>query len=130
MQTAGAMPAVSLSVRFPGREPINLARGVTDLTTSTPVSVDDHFRIGSITKPMTAAVVLQLVEEGLIELDEPVQTYVPTWLAGHPFESEITIRQLMNHTNGLVEYASSPAFFIESGTRLDREFEPEETVCT
>lgn len=46
---------------------------------------------------MTAAVVLQLVEEGLIELDEPVQTYVPTWLAGHPFESVITIRQLMNH---------------------------------
>lgn len=122
----GGIPAVSLSVRLPGRDPINLASGVTDLTTDTPVTTEDHFRIGSVTKPMTAALVLQLVEEGLIELDEPVQTYLPTWLAGHPFENEITIRQLMNHTNGLVEYALSPAFYIESGTRLDRAFEPEE----
>jgi len=128
-QERGGIPAVSLSVRLPGREPINLANGVVDLTTDVPVTVDDHFRIGSITKPMTAALVLQLVDEGLIELDEPVQTYLPTWLAGHEFESEITIRQLMNHTNGLVEFALSPAFFIDSGDRLDREFEPEEITA-
>jgi len=125
-QERGGIPAVSLSVRLPDREPINLANGVTDLVTENPVTIDDHFRIGSITKPMTAALVLQLVDEGLIELDEPVQTYLPNWLAGHQFESEITIRQLMNHTNGLVEYALDPAFFIDSAGRLDQEFEPEE----
>ena len=54
---------------------------------------------------------------------------MPAWLAGHPFESEITIRQLMNHTNGLVEYALSPAFFIEAGDRLDQAFEPEEITA-
>lgn len=125
-QSRGGMPAVSLSIRLPGREPINIANGVTDLSTNTPVTVDDYFRIGSITKPMTAALVLQLVDEGLIELDEPVQTYLPTWLAGHPFEADITIRQLMNHTNGLVEFALAPSFFIDAGARLDQPFAPEE----
>ena len=128
-QSRGGMPAVSLSVRLPGRDPINIANGVTDLSTNTPVTTDDFFRIGSITKPMTAALVLQLVDEGLIELDEPVQTYIPTWLAGHPFESEITIRQLMNHTNGLVEYALDPNFFIDAGARLDQPFAPEEITA-
>ncbi len=128
-QERGAMPAVSLSVRLPGRDPINLANGVVDLTTDTPVDVDDYFRIGSITKPMTAAIVLQLVDEGLIELDEPVQTYLPGWLSGFEYESEITIRQLLNHTNGLVEYALAPGFYVEAGARLDQPFEPEEITA-
>lgn len=127
-QTRGGMPAVSMSIRLPGEDPINIANGVSDLTTETPVTEANFFRIGSITKPMTAALVLQLVDEGLIELDEPVQTYIPGWLDGYQYASEITIRQLLNHTNGLIEYALDPGFYVETSARLDQEFAPEEIV--
>ena len=128
-QEENGAPAVSLSVRLPGVEPINIARGVTDLVTQEPVTTDDYFRIGSVTKPMTAAVVLQLVDEGLLELDVPVRTYLPEWLDGYPYADEITIRQLMDHTNGLKEYALDPVFYAVSGERLDTPIEPEETLA-
>ncbi len=127
-QEQNGAPAVSLSVRLPGAEPINIASGVTDLVTQEPVSTDDYFRIGSITKPMTAAVVLQLVDEGLVELDVPVRTYLPDWLEGYQYADEITIRQLMDHTNGLKEYALDPVFYALSGGRLETPIEPEEII--
>ena len=96
---------VTLDTDLPGQDPINIATGVTDLITEDPVTTDDYFRIGSITKPMTSAIVLQLVDEGLIELDEPMRSYLPGWLEGYEYADEITVRQALNHTNGLVEYA-------------------------
>jgi CubicO group peptidase (beta-lactamase class C family) len=56
------------------------------------------YEIGSITKPLTAAALLLLVEEGRVELDAPVERYVP----GVPVKWRgITIRQLLNHTSGI-----------------------------
>ena len=125
-QAAGELPAVSLSVRMPDGEAINIALGVSDLQTEVPVTTEDYFRIGSITKPMTAAVVLQLVDEGLIELDATVESYLPGWLEGYEYADEITIRQLLNHTNGLVEYALSPSFYALAGQRSDVAITPGE----
>lgn len=127
-QTANGAPAVTLSVRLPGMKPINIAEGVVDITTDEPVSTEDYFRVGSITKPMTAAVVLQLVDEGLVELDVPVRTYLPGWLDGYLYADKITIRQLMDHTNGLKEYALDPDFYRFAGQRLETAIEPEETL--
>lgn len=127
-QAENGAPAVSLSVRLPGEEPINIASGVTDLVTEEPVTIEDYFRIGSITKPMTAAVVLQLVDEGLVELDVPVRTYLPSWLEGYQYADDITIRQLMDHTNGLKEYALDPVFYAVAGQRLDTAMAPEEII--
>lgn len=61
-------------------------------------------RIASITKPMTAIAIMQLFEQGLIDLDAPVQTY----LADLPKTSEldVTTRQLLGHTAGIPHYAS------------------------
>ncbi len=124
-ETNGA-PAVSLSVQLSTDESISVATGVTDLVDQTPVTTRDYFRIASITKPMTAALVLQLIDEGLIGLDEPVRTYIPDWLDGYQYADDITIRQLMDHTNGLVEYALDPLFFQMAGQRIDQAMEPEE----
>lgn len=127
-QSENGAPAVSMSVRLPGEAPINIASGVTDLITEEPVTTEDYFRIASITKPMTAAVVLQLVDEGLVELDAPVRTYLPDWLEGYQYADEITIRQLMDHTNGLKEYALDPVFYALAGQRLETPIEPEEVI--
>ncbi|MFB9661261.1 serine hydrolase domain-containing protein [Glycomyces mayteni] len=62
---------------------------------------DDLFRIASLTKSMVAVVVFQLEAEGELDLDDPVEEYLPGVL---PYEEEITIRQLLGHTSGLGEY--------------------------
>jgi len=121
-------PGVSAALIIPGYAPVAVASGVSDLTTNEPVTTDDYFRIASITKTMTATLILQLAEEGLIELDEPVTTYLGDWLGDHPSEDQITVRQLMDHTNGLIEYAFDPGFYFEAALRQDQPFEPEEIL--
>jgi CubicO group peptidase (beta-lactamase class C family) len=60
------------------------------------------FFIGSVTKSITALAVMQLVEAGRVELEAPVQRYLPWFRVADPVASErITIRQLLNHTSGL-----------------------------
>ena len=125
-QATNGAPAVSLAVQLPNDEVVTVATGVTDLVDETPVDTDDYFRIASITKPMTGALTLLLIDEGLIGLDDPVRDYIPEWLEGYPYADDITIRQLMDHTNGLVEYALDPGFFQFAGQRIDQAMAPEE----
>lgn len=81
--------------------------GVGDVASGEEVPVDGYVRIGSNTKTFTAVVVLQLVGEGLIELDEPVETYLPGLVRGAGIDgSQITVRQLLQHTSGLPNYTS------------------------
>ncbi|WP_036968956.1 serine hydrolase domain-containing protein [Promicromonospora kroppenstedtii] len=61
----------------------------------------EHFRIGSITKTFVATVILQLVDEDRIDLDAPVDTYLPATV---PDGATITVRQILNHTSGLYDY--------------------------
>jgi D-alanyl-D-alanine carboxypeptidase len=67
-----------------------------------PIDPDGFFRIGSITKPIVAAVVLQLADEGRIDLDEPLQRRMPDLLP--PSYPAITTRQLLGHTSGIPNY--------------------------
>ncbi|WP_433475924.1 serine hydrolase domain-containing protein [Spirillospora sp. CA-142024] len=76
--------------------------GVADIRTGAPVDPRSRFRIGSLTKPFTATVVLQLVGEGRIRLDAPVERYLPGVVRGADNDGrEITVRQLLQHTSGL-----------------------------
>ncbi|MFJ9770396.1 serine hydrolase domain-containing protein [Kitasatospora sp. NPDC101157] len=72
--------------------------GVADLVTGAPVRVDGRFRAGSITKVFTSTTVLQLVGEGRIGLDDPIERYLPGTV---PNGGHITVRQLLNHSSGL-----------------------------
>lgn len=69
-----------------------------------PVTPQTEFFIASVSKSFTALAVMQLVEAGSIDLDEPVQKYLPEFTLADPtVASQITIRQLLNHTSGLSE---------------------------
>ncbi|SFG36471.1 serine hydrolase domain-containing protein [Streptomyces mirabilis] len=82
--------------------------GVGDLETGQGVPTDAHIRIGSISKVFTATLVLQLAAEHRIDLDEPVQRYLPGVLpADLP---PVEVGQLLNHTSGLPRGAASPDF--------------------
>ncbi|MDH6142821.1 D-alanyl-D-alanine carboxypeptidase [Kitasatospora sp. GP30] len=82
--------------------------GVGDLATGARVPRDGQVRIGSTTKAFTATVMLQLVGEGKVGLDQPVDTYLPGLLRGDGIDGRrITVRQLLQHTSGLPEYLTA-----------------------
>ena len=84
---------------------VGVALGKGDLETGQAPPLDGEVRIGSNTKTMVAVIVMQLVEEGKVALDEPVETYLPGLLKGEGIDgSKITVRQLLQHTSGLPEY--------------------------
>ncbi|MFB7553009.1 serine hydrolase domain-containing protein [Streptomyces sp. NPDC056154] len=71
----------------------------------------DRFRVGSITKTFTATVLLQLQAEGRLDLDEPVENWLPGVVRGHGHDGrKISVRQLLNHTSGIYSYTEDPAF--------------------
>ncbi len=75
--------------------------GWADVENKTPARPESAYRLASVTKPMTAVGVLKLVEEGKLDLDAPIQTYVPYFPdKGH----EITARQLLGHLGGISHY--------------------------
>ncbi|WP_158675663.1 serine hydrolase domain-containing protein [Nocardia stercoris] len=74
--------------------------GVSELGKSEPPSTDGRFRIGSITKTFVSTVILQLVAEGRVGLDDPVDDYLPAY----NIDRRITVRMLLQHTSGLFDY--------------------------
>src|SRR5205085_4020407 len=63
---------------------------------------DTVYRVGSVSKLFTDIAVMQLVEQGKLDLDVPVTRYIPTFQPGNSFGKPITLRQLMSHRSGLV----------------------------
>ncbi|WP_406147741.1 serine hydrolase domain-containing protein [Streptomyces sp. NBC_01012] len=82
--------------------------GTGDLRTGADVPVNGQVRAGSNTKSFTSAVVLQLVGEGKVDLDEPIETYLPGLIHGDGIDgTQITVRNLLQHTSGLPDYTQS-----------------------
>lgn len=134
MAASGA-PAVTAAVILPDGTEITVAEGVSDAREGTAVTSDDYFRFASITKPMTSAIILQLVEEGLVELDRPVADYLgDEWITGYVLDGVdygplVTVRQILDHTDGFAEFAFDPGFYLLMSPRLDVPVEPAEIVA-
>jgi CubicO group peptidase (beta-lactamase class C family) len=82
-------------------------KGFGSAGASGPVSGNTVFPLGSVSKSVTALAVMQLVEQGAVELDAPVQRYLP-WFATADGPSPITIRELLNQTSGLSRQEGDP----------------------
>ncbi|MEU0316467.1 serine hydrolase domain-containing protein [Nocardioides sp. NPDC006273] len=94
------VPGASIAV-LAGDQVITAAAGTTSLATGVEVDTETVFQIGSITKVWTTTLVMQLVDEGLLDLDRPVRDYLPELLIGDRAAGEvITTRQLLCHTAG------------------------------
>lgn len=98
-----------------GDELVTGAAGVLHRGTGYPVTPDSWFQVGSITKVFTATLVMQLVDDGLIELDAPVITYLEDFNVGdETANATITVRHLLSHTSGL-----DGDYFADFGRGLD-----------
>jgi CubicO group peptidase (beta-lactamase class C family) len=79
-----------------------VAHGVANVVTGAPMRDDTGFLFGSVTKVLTATLVLQQVERGAVDLDERVITYLPEFQLAAPSAAEkIRVRHLLTHTNGI-----------------------------
>lgn len=97
----GAVPGASLLV-IRDREPaLQRSYGFSDLEQKIATSPASNYRLGSVTKQFTAAAILLLAEDGRLELDDSIRKWLPSLPEA---DTAITIRQLLTHTSGLVDY--------------------------
>lgn len=127
------IPGAAVAVIKKGKTIKMKGYGLASVEFNVPVTTDTVFEIGSVSKQMTAAGIMLLVEDGKIDLDEKISKYLP----GTPEAwSEVTVRHLLTHTSGIKSYTSLSGFelsrrvsmegFIEQLSPYPLEFVPGE----
>jgi D-alanyl-D-alanine carboxypeptidase len=101
------------------------AFGVANVSTGEPMEVDDSMRIASAAKAFSGAVALSLVSEGVLSLDDTIGERLPELPAAW---SEVTLRQLLNHTSGLPDFSNDPSFLEALLASLTKAPPPEELL--
>jgi CubicO group peptidase (beta-lactamase class C family) len=116
---AERIPEWCSPVRVPGfvagvfhkGEQIELAWGTANLNTSSEMTTDTLWLLGSVTNILTTTLLLRYVERGQVDLDQPVTTYLPDFRLSEPGAAErISVRRLVNHTNGIDADTLMPTF--------------------
>ncbi|MFD4739743.1 serine hydrolase domain-containing protein [Streptomyces virginiae] len=114
--------AVLLRVTRDGREVVTVALG--ESMTDVPATADMHFRAGSVAIVYMGIAMLQLVEDGKADLDDPISR----WLPDAPHADEITLRMLGASTSGLRDYVPDPKFLAALYADPFRQWTPDELV--
>jgi D-alanyl-D-alanine carboxypeptidase len=116
----GGAPGAIVYVRTPTGAHAGVA-GYADRGAHVSMRAADRFRIASVTKTFVSALVLQLEGEGKLDIDDPVEKYLPGVV---PNGGAITVRELMNHTSGLFDFTDDAAFVNDPITNLSRAWTP------
>ncbi len=127
LHRAGAFPGGTAGFALADGTTIGIAVGVADREAKTPMQPTDRLLMGSIGKTYVSALALQLVKAGKIGLDDSIAKYVggEPWFSRLPNAPKITVRQLMNHTSGLVRYELNPKFTADLTANPDKVWTPE-----
>jgi D-alanyl-D-alanine carboxypeptidase len=120
---AAGVPGMVVFVRA-GDQVATITAGTGDVTTARPIRRDDRFRIASITKSFVAALVVQLAQDRVLQLDDSVAQYLPEY----SLDPAITIRQLLQHTSGLFDIADDEDWIGTVLTDPTRAWTPEELI--
>jgi len=128
---AGKFPGATLGVALTDATFFGLAVGVSDRERKTPMKPSDLMLQGSVGKTYVAAVAMQLVHEGKLDLDSKIEKYLgkEKWFDRLPNAHDITVRMLMNHTSGLVRYEFKEQFTKDLTSNPDKVWKPEELVA-
>jgi CubicO group peptidase (beta-lactamase class C family)/D-alanyl-D-alanine dipeptidase len=115
---AKKLPA--LSIALVDDQQVVWARGfgLADPKAGTAATADTLYRVGSVSKPFTALLLMILVEMGLIDLDAPLSRYVPEIHPKNPFGKDITLRQILCHRSGLVRESPVGNYFDDTNPTL------------
>ena len=94
------------------------ASGSANLAEGAPMSPEAAFRIGSITKMFTAVVIMQLAEDDVLTLDDPLALWLPEVAEQLPYGDQITVRHLLTHTSGLFNVVEHEAYYADLFTAM------------
>jgi D-alanyl-D-alanine carboxypeptidase len=114
------LPGIQAVVRLPDGEAWIAHAGYADVATHTEISTTTLFDAGSITKTFVATLTLQLADQGVLALDDPVTRWLPAFTAGRG----VTIRELLDHTSGIGEPFNRPALLAGLGSAPGRAWTP------
>ncbi len=105
-------PGATVAWAGPGNTAHTLAVGMADPATETPMSPDARMLAASIGKSFVAAAILRAAEEGKLDLDSPISTWLGSteWFHRLPNHKTLTLRYLLTHTGGLPDHVYLPAF--------------------
>jgi D-alanyl-D-alanine carboxypeptidase len=110
------VPGAVVLVDVPGTCRWIARLGTRNVATERPFTFADHVRVGSITKTFTGTAVLQLADEGAIDLGDPISRYVD----GVPNGENISVRQVLQMTSGLYSYSEDLGFNASLDAHPDR----------
>lgn len=127
VMSENGIPGAIVHVEVPGLGSWETALGLSDVETEEVMDLAKGFRVGSITKTVTATLVLQLVDESLLALDDSLASLVPE--PAVTGSDRITLRMLLNHTSGLFEYTADERFQELQAEEPLRKWEPAELVA-
>jgi CubicO group peptidase (beta-lactamase class C family)/D-alanyl-D-alanine dipeptidase len=108
----------AVSIALVDGDDVVWARGFGDQSEGVPATAGTVYRVGSVSKMFTDIAVMQLVERGEIDLDAPVQDYVPEFTPTNDTDTPITLRQLMAHRAGIIREPPAGHYFDDTGTDL------------
>ena len=135
---AKGLPALSISLVDDQSVVWSAGFGVENSREGIPATSETIYRVGSVSKLFTDIAIMKLVEDGAIDLDEPVSTYIPSFKPMNGYNAAITLRQLMSHRSGLVREPPVGHYFddtepslsqtVESLNQTELVYAPEERI--
>lgn len=126
------VPGVIVGVSAPGKGEYTRAFGVADKATGEKMTTNLYSRIGSETKTFTVTALLQLAQQGKVNLDDPIDKY-GVYLndkggSGIPNGDKVTLRELAEMRSGLLSYTATEPFYKALTSDPERQFTPEELL--
>ncbi|WP_170291676.1 serine hydrolase [Heliobacterium mobile] len=119
-------PGAMMLVQKHGEKPVVTVSGLADTSSNDSMDAMMQFRVGSVTKTFVATTVLQLEQEGKLNIEDSVEKYLPGLI---PDGQNVTLHQLLNHTSGLNDYATDPQFLGMLALDMKRDWKPQELVA-
>ncbi len=108
----------AVSIALVDGDDVVWARGFGEQSEGVPATAETVYRVGSVSKMFTDIAVMQLLERGEIDIDRPVQEYVPDFNPTNDTDMPITLRQLMAHRAGIIREPPAGHYFDDTGTDL------------
>ncbi len=131
------IPSISIALVDDQRVVFSASVGHADPSKKTAATPDTLYRVGSVSKPFTALLLMIFVELGMIDLDAPVQKYLPEFNPTNKYDKKITLRQMLSHRSGVVREGPVGNYFddanpsladtVKSLNKTELVFEPEST---
>ena len=124
-------PGATAAVVLPDGTLVAASTGMSDLEAGTPMKASDRMLAGSIGKTFFAAVAMNLIHEGRLDLESKIEKWIGTepWFDRIPNAHQITLRMLMNHTSGIPEHVESPDFVAALRKSPDKSWTAEELLA-